>query len=194
MRWWQERRQSLDYEIDGVVVKVNDTVLQEQLGSVGRAPRWAIACKFAPTTATTQLLDIGIDVGRTGSLTPFAILEPVEVRGVVVRMANLHNPGDIARKDIRIGDTVIVQRAGDVIPQVVGPIVERRTGNEAPFSPPTECPSCGTPVAYDEDEAAVLRRPNPACPRKAQRLVEHFAGRMAMDIGGAGREERRPAL
>jgi DNA ligase (NAD+) len=132
------------------------------------------------------LLDIGIDVGRTGSLTPFAILEPVEVGGVVVRMANLHNPGDIARKDIRVGDTVIVQRAGDVIPQVVGPLVEQRTGEEEQFSPPTQCPSCGTPVAYEEDEAAVLRCPNPACPRKAQRLVEHFAGRMAMDIEGLG--------
>ena len=123
---WEHRRESLDYEIDGVVVKVNDLDLQDELGAVGREPRWAIAFKFPPMQATTRLIDIGINVGRTGSLNPFAILEPVQVSGVTVRQASLHNEDDIRRKDIRIGDTVLVQRAGEVIPQVLGPILSKR--------------------------------------------------------------------
>jgi DNA ligase (NAD+) len=183
--WWIAQRPNLDVDIDGVVVKIDDRALQSQLGTVGRTPRWAVAFKFAPTTATTHLRDIGISVGRTGSLTPYAVLEPVEVGGVTVRMANLHNPGDIARKDIRIGDTVIVQRAGDVIPQVVGPVVDARDGSEQEFVTPTHCPECGTAVEL-EDDAAVLRCPNSACPARSLRLVEHFASRGAMDIEGLG--------
>jgi DNA ligase (NAD+) len=152
---------------------------------VGRDPRWAIAWKFAPTTATTKLRQIAINVGRTGALTPFAIMDPVTVGGVTVQMANLHNAFDIARKDIREGDTVIVQRAGDVIPQVIGPVVDARDGSEQPFVPPDRCPVCSTAVERVED-AAVLRCPNPACPAKAKRLIEHFASRGAMDIEGLG--------
>ncbi len=185
VRWWEQRRPDLDFEIDGVVVKVDDAGIQDRLGTVGRAPRWAIACKFAPTTATTKLVDIGVAVGRTGSLTPFAVLEAVEVGGVTVRMANLHNADDIARKDIRIGDRVIVQRAGDVIPQVVGPVPEVRDGTEVVFSAPTECPVCSTPVERAADEA-ILRCPNRSCPARGLRLVEHFASRLAMDIEGLG--------
>jgi len=182
---WEARRPSLDFEIDGVVVKVDHSDLQAELGVVGRDPRWAIAWKFAPTTATTKLREIGVNVGRTGALTPFAVLDPVVVGGVTVRMANLHNAYDIARKDIRVGDTVIVQRAGDVIPQVVGPVVDARDGSEVPFVAPTVCPSCTVPVEQSED-AAVLRCPNPRCPAKGKRLIEHFAGRAAMDIDGLG--------
>src|SRR5207302_1353336 len=137
---WEHGRESLEYDIDGVVVKINDRALHDELGSVGREPRWAIAYKFPPTQATTKLLDIGINVGRTGSLNPFAILEPVPIAGVVVKLASLHNEEDIERKDIRIGDMVIVQRAGEVIPQVIGPVVSRRTGEERPFHMPDRCP------------------------------------------------------
>jgi DNA ligase (NAD+) len=168
-----------------VVVKVDDTDLQRELGVVGRAPRWAIAFKFAPTQATTILRDIEVNVGRTGALTPFAVLEPVVVGGVTVKLATLHNAFDIERKDIRIGDTVVVQRAGDVIPQVVGPVVDARNGDEQPFAGPTECPVCHAAVERVE-EYAVLRCPNPTCPAKQRRLVEHYAGRSAMDIEGFG--------
>ena len=187
---WERRRASLDFDIDGVVVKVDDNDVQDELGVVGRDPRWAIAFKFAPTTATTKLLSIGVAVGRTGSLTPFANLEPVEVGGVTVKLANLHNAYDIERKDIRAGDVVIVQRAGDVIPQVVGPVVDARDGTEQPYAAPTECPSCGTPVQYEADEA-VLRCPNARCPERTLRLMEHFAGRSAMDIEGFGEKAVR---
>ena len=187
---WERQRPKLDFDIDGVVIKVDDVDLQEDLGVVGRDPRWAIAFKFAPTTATTKLLDIPIAVGRTGSITPYARLEPVEVGGVIVSQANLHNAYDIERKDIRIGDTVVVHRAGDVIPQVVGPVLERRDGSERRFELPTACPSCGTPVQYEADEA-ILRCPNAACPERNLRLMEHFAGRTAMDIDGLGEKRIR---
>lgn len=187
---WNERRERLDFDIDGVVIKVNDVRVQDELGVVGRDPRWAIAFKFAPTTATTQLQEIKVAVGRTGSLTPYAVLSPVEVGGVIVTQANLHNAFDIARKDIREGDTVIVQRAGDVIPQVVGPVVAARDGSERAFVAPTVCPSCGTPVEYEGD-AKVLRCPNVACPERQLRLIEHFASRTAMDIDGLGEKAVR---
>jgi DNA ligase (NAD+) len=183
--WWESRRASLDFDIDGVVVKVNERSVQGELGVVGRKPRWAIAWKFPPTTVTTQLVSIEINVGRTGALTPYAVLEPVVVGGVTVRQANLHNADDIARKDIRIGDTVIVQRAGDVIPQVLGPIIDSRTGTEVSFVAPVTCPECATPVERVEEEA-VLRCPNTRCPARIRRLVEHFASRGAMDIEGLG--------
>lgn len=182
--WWEARRASIDFDIDGVVVKVDDHSVQADLGSVGRAPRWAVAYKFAPTTVTTRLRAIDINVGRTGSLTPFAVLEPVEVGGVRVGLANLHNPGDIARKDIRVGDIVIVQRAGDVIPHIVGPVVDARDGSEREFVPPTSCPACHEPV--HQGEQARLRCENPACPAKNARLIMHFASRGALDIEGLG--------
>ncbi len=187
---WAERRPTIDFDIDGVVVKVDEVELQEELGTVGRDPRWAIAWKFAPTTATTRLVKIHVAVGRTGSLTPYAEMEPVEVGGVTVRQANLHNAYDIERKDIREGDVVIVQRAGDVIPQVVGPVVDARDGSERRFVVPTECPSCHTPVHYEADEA-ILRCPNSQCPERNLRLMEHFAGRTAMDIDGLGEKAVR---
>jgi DNA ligase (NAD+) len=182
---WVERRESLDYDIDGVVVKIDDLGLQRALGFVGREPRWAVAYKFPPTQATTRLLDIGVNVGRTGSLNPYAILEPVRVGGATVKLATLHNEDDIRRKDIRIGDTVIVQRAGEVIPQVVGPVVSRRTGQERAYSTPTKCPECGTPVVRPEGEV-MSYCPNRACPAQAFRLLTHFVSRGAMDIDGVG--------
>lgn len=179
------RREELPYEIDGVVVKVDERRLQRALGSVGRDPRWAVAFKFPATTRTTKLLDIGINVGRTGALNPFAILEPVEVGGVIVKLATLHNEEDIHRKDVRIGDTVIIQRAGDVIPQVLGPVVDGRTGAERVFAMPADCPACGTAVVKPEGEA-VHRCVNPRCPSRGLEAVKHFVSRGALDIEGVG--------
>jgi DNA ligase (NAD+) len=184
-REWHDRRDSLDYDIDGVVVKVDDRDLQAALGAVGRAPRWAVAYKFAPTTAQTRLRAIHINVGRTGVLNPWAELDPVEVGGVTVERATLHNEEDIRRKDLREGDMVIIQRAGDVIPQVVAPLTEFRTGEEQPFSMPEDCPSCGTPVVRVPGEVAV-RCPNPDCPAKRVEAIKHFVSKGAMDIEGVG--------
>jgi DNA ligase (NAD+) len=180
-----ERRADLDYDIDGVVVKVDSYAEQDLLGVVGRDPRWAIAFKFPPTTATTRLLDIGINVGRTGNLNPFAMLEPVVVGGVVVKLATLHNEDDILRKDIRIGDHVVVQRAGDVIPQVVGPLTARRDGSEKVFAMPANCPACGTPVERVEGEVR-HRCPNPECPSRGLEALRHFVSRGALDVDGVG--------
>jgi len=182
---WTERRESLDYETDGVVVKVNSFAFQDQLGVIGHGPRWAVAYKFPATQGTTRLLDIGINVGRTGALNPFAILEPVRIGGVTVKLATLHNEDDIKRKDIRIGDTVIVQRAGEVIPQVVGPVVSKRTGLEKVFVMPSRCPVCGGPVVRPEGEV-MSRCINPACPAQTYELLKHFVSRGAMDIRGVG--------
>jgi DNA ligase (NAD+) len=184
-REWEQRRFELPYPIDGTVIKVDSLAHQRQLGFVGREPRWAIAYKFPPEQATTRLLDIGINVGRTGSLNPYAILEPVQVGGVTVRTATLHNEDNIRRKDIRVGDIVIVQRAGEVIPQIVGPVVSRRTGAERPFEMPRRCPVCGATVVRPPGEA-MSYCPNQACPAQAVRLLEHFASRDAMDIEGLG--------
>jgi len=184
-RQWVDRRHDLEYEIDGLVIKVDPLEYHERLGVVGREPRWAIAYKFPPIQATTTLHAIEINIGRTGSLNPYAVLEPVRVGGVIVKQATLHNEEDIRRKDIRVGDTVIVQRAGDVIPQVVGPVVSKRTGREQVFVMPDRCPACGTPVVRPEDE--VMRYcPNPACPAQAFRWATHFVSRGAMDIEGLG--------
>jgi DNA ligase (NAD+) len=180
-----ERRADLDYDIDGVVVKVDSYAEQELLGVVGRDPRWAIAFKFPPTTVVTRLLDIGINVGRTGNLNPFAMLEPVVVGGVVVKLATLHNEDDILRKDIRIGDYVVVQRAGDVIPQVVGPLTARRDGHEKVFAMPANCPACNTPVERVEGEVR-HRCPNPSCPSRGLEALRHFVSRGALDIDGVG--------
>jgi DNA ligase (NAD+) len=182
---WVDRRETLDYDIDGVVVKIDDLGLQRALGFVGREPRWAVAYKFPPTQATTRLLDIRVNVGRTGSLNPYAVLEPVRVGGATVKLATLHNEDDIRRKDIRIGDIVIVQRAGEVIPQVVGPVVSRRTGRERVYRTRKKCPECGTPVVRREGEA-MSYCPNRACPAQAFRLLTHFVSRGAMDIDGVG--------
>jgi len=182
---WGPKREALDYDIDGIVIKVNSLELQRRLGSVGRDPRWAIAFKYPAADETTKLLDIGINVGRTGTLNPYAILEPVQIGGVTVSLATLHNEEDIHRKDIRIGDTVIVHRAGEVIPQVVGPVISLRTGDEKPWSMPERCPVCDTPVVRPPGEAMVYC-PNRSCPAQSFRLLVHFVGRNAMDIEGIG--------
>ncbi|MBE7517715.1 MAG: NAD-dependent DNA ligase LigA [Thermoflexaceae bacterium] len=185
IHWWGQERDRLDYDIDGAVVKVDDTRAWEELGAVGREPRWATAFKFPPQQRTTRLLAIEVNVGRTGVLTPFAVLEPVVVGGARVQMATLHNEQDIRRKGLRAGDMVIVQRAGEVIPQVVAPVTSLRNGSEQEWSMPNRCPSCGTPVQRDPAEVAVYC-PNSGCPAQRVRLLEHFASRGAMDIEGLG--------
>jgi DNA ligase (NAD+) len=184
-RKWVEGRESWPYGADGMVVKVNSIVFQGELGTVAREPRWAIAYKFPAVQGTTRLVGIGINVGRTGSLNPYAILEPVHVGGVVISSAALHNEEDIHRKDIRIGDTVIVQRAGEVIPEIVGPVVSKRTGKEKKFHMPGHCPVCGAEVIKPEDEA-MHRCTNSACPAQALEQIKHFVARNAMDIDGVG--------
>ncbi len=188
---WVERRESLPYEADGIVVKVNSTTLQEKLGSVGHEPRWALAYKFPAIQATTKLEGIKISVGRTGTLNPYAILEPVSVGGVTISRAALHNEDDIRRKDIRIGDTVIVERAGEVIPQVVGPVASKRSGKERIFTMPKRCPVCGAEAVRTPGEAAYYC-PNVVCPAQIQQRIEHFVSRGAMDIRGIG--ERQSGL
>ncbi len=190
----QGKLKSLPFDADGVVVKVDRLALHEELGVVGdREPRWAIARKFAPEVAVTRLLDIRINVGRTGALNPFAVLQPVELGGVTVSSATLHNEDLIEAKDIRIGDWVEVIRAGEVIPQVVGPLRERRDGSERPFVMPARCPRCDTPVVRDADEA-VRYCPNLACPGRVLEGIVHFASREAMDIRGLGYERVRQLL
>ena len=182
---WVEQRNNWPFEADGMVVKVDSLDMQGELGSVGREPRWAIAYKFPAMQGTTKLKDIGINVGRTGSLNPYAILEPVRVGGVVISHAALHNEEDIHRKDIRIGDTVIIQRAGDVIPEIIGPIPSLRTGEERVFRMPPNCPVCGHAVVRPQGEA-LHRCPNAACPAQALERIIHFTSRDAMDIDGVG--------
>jgi DNA ligase (NAD+) len=186
---WQDRRGALDFEIDGVVVKVDDTELQRRLGVVGRDPRWAIAWKFPPTTAVTTLREVRWNVGKFGDLHPFAELEPVHVGGVTVKRATLHNEEDLARKDIRPGDEVIVLRAGDVIPQVVSPAPHavERAGRAEPPLPPAECPFCGTPTV--KGAGVFTKCPNRACPERQWQLLQHFASRGAMDIEGLGEKQ-----
>ncbi len=181
----EEKRESLPYEIDGIVIKVNDLSLWEKLGTKARSPRYALAYKFEPTQVTTQVLDIVLQVGRTGAVTPVAVLKPVRVGGVIVSRATLHNEDEIRRKDIRIGDWVLVQRAGDVIPEVVMVIKERRTGKEKPFEMPKTCPVCGSPLVKKPGEA-VWRCPNKNCYAQLVRHLQHFASRNAMDIEGLG--------
>jgi len=180
-----ENREHSSYEADGVVAKVNFIALQQELGTVAHEPRWALAYKFPAVQGTTKLIDIGINVGRTGSLNPYAILERVRVGGVVISSAALHNEEDIHRKDIRIGDWVVVQRAGEVIPEIVEPIVSRRTGKEKIFSMPGRCPVCGSEVIKPEGEA-MHRCTNNACPSQALERIKHFVSRGAMDIDGVG--------
>ncbi|MDI6712785.1 MAG: NAD-dependent DNA ligase LigA [Anaerosomatales bacterium] len=182
-----ERRHDLPYEIDGVVVKVDSFAEQAELGFTAKAPRWAIAYKFPPEERTTKLLDIRVSVGRTGALTPYAVFEPVRVAGSTIARATLHNADEIARKGILIGDTIIVRKAGDVIPEVVGPVVALRDGSERPFVMPDACPSCGSPVWRPEGEA-VARCVNAACPAQRLERLIHWASRGAMDIDGMGEE------
>jgi len=192
---WEEQRESLQYEADGIVIKINQLNLHAELGDIGREPRWAIAYKFPAVQGTTVLKDIGISVGRTGTLNPTAVLEPVSVGGVTIQNAALHNEDVIRRKDIRIGDTVIIQRAGEVIPEVVGPVASKRTGKETEFSlleklPKNDkgqpiCPECGGEVVKPEGEVMYYCS-SAACPAQAQQRIEHFASRGAMDIRGIG--------
>ena len=182
---WEAQRDELDYEIDGVVVKVDELAVQERLGAASRDPRWAVSYKFKAREARTRLLDIKISVGRTGTLNPNAVLEPVQIGGVTVSNATLHNAAYIASNDIRIGDAVLVVRAGDVIPRVVGPILAERTGDERVFVMPDRCPVCGSAADHPEDEA-MARCTNAACPAQVVERVRHFASRGAMDIEGLG--------
>ncbi len=181
----ETQRDELPYEIDGLVVKVNSTELQQRLGQIARSPRWAIAYKFKPRQATTRILAIEPQVGRTGTLTPVASLEPVPIGGVTVKSASLHNMDEIGRKDIRIGDTVVVERAGDVIPYVVKVLEEKRTGEERPFVMPERCPVCGSEVFREEGEAA-YRCSGISCPAKLKESLKFFGSRGAMDIEGLG--------
>ncbi len=183
--YWLERRESLDFEIDGAVIMVDNLELQEEIGYVARDPRWATAYKFPAVQRTTKLLDIQINVGRTGTLNPLAILEPVNIGGVMVSRSTLHNEDEIARKDIRIGDTVVVQRAGDVIPQIVRVIPENRDGTQVPYAMPDRCPACGSETFRDPDKA-MRYCTNAACPAQRKERIRHFVSRGAMDIEGIG--------
>jgi DNA ligase (NAD+) len=182
---WDKKRDELYYEADGMVIKIDDLTLARELGFVGKDPRGAIAFKFPAREVTTKLLDIRVTVGRTGVLIPNAVLEPVEIGGVVVERATLHNFDYIAEKDIRIGDRVLVKRAGEVIPYIIGPVLDARTGKEKKYKPSTTCPACGQPVEHFEGEVAWYCV-NAACPAQLVRNVEHFVSRGAMDIVGLG--------
>ncbi len=188
--WWQRRRDEIDFEIDGVVVKVDDRALWRELGAAGREPRWAIAWKFPPTTVTTKLNRIVWNVGRTGHMVPFAMLDPVHVGGVTVSTATLHNEEDLLRKDAREGDEVIVTRAGDVIPRVVGPVTQRRRGKRLRKpKPPKECPVCGTPTVKPDDAVFTICPNRTGCPGQTFQHVKHFVHRGAMDIEGLGEKQ-----
>jgi DNA ligase (NAD+) len=186
---WGEHRHDIEHEIDGVVVKVDEVALQRRLGSTSRAPRWAIAFKYPPEEATTKLLDIRVNVGRTGRVTPFAFMEPVVVAGSTVSLATLHNASEVRRKGVLIGDRVVIRKAGDVIPEVLGPVVELRDGTEREFEMPTHCPECGTELAQQKAGDVDLRCPNArSCPAQLRERLFHVAGRGAFDIEGLGYE------
>ncbi|BBX48906.1 NAD-dependent DNA ligase LigA [Mycobacterium cookii] len=187
--YWGEHRHDVDHEIDGVVVKVDDVALQRRLGSTSRAPRWAIAYKYPPQEVQTKLLDIRVNVGRTGRVTPFAFMTPVTVSGSTVGLATLHNAAEVKRKGVLIGDTVVIRKAGDVIPEVLGPVVDLRDGSEHEFVMPTTCPECGTTLAPAKEGDADIRCPNSrSCPAQLRERVFHVAGRGAFDIEGLGYE------
>jgi DNA ligase (NAD+) len=184
-----EQRHSVEHEIDGVVVKVDQVALQRRLGSTSRAPRWAIAFKYPPEEVNTKLLDIRVNVGRTGRVTPFGMMQPVKVSGSTVEMATLHNASEVERKGVLIGDTVVLRKAGDVIPEIVGPVVALRDGSERPFVMPTHCPECGTALAPTREADADIRCPNTrSCPAQLRERIFHVAGRGAFDIEGMGYE------
>ena len=187
--YWGEHRHDVDHEIDGVVVKIDDVSLQRRLGSTSRAPRWAIAYKYPPQEVQTKLLDIRVNVGRTGRVTPFAFMTPVTVSGSTVGLATLHNAAEVKRKGVLIGDTVVLRKAGDVIPEVLGPVVDLRDGSEREFVMPTTCPECGTTLAPAKEGDADIRCPNSrSCPAQLRERVFHVAGRGAFDIEGLGYE------
>ena len=187
--YWGEHRHDVEHEIDGLVTKVDDVALQRRLGATSRAPRWAIAYKYPPEEATTKLLDIKVNVGRTGRVTPFAFMEPVKVAGSTVSQATLHNGSEVKRKGVLIGDTIVIRKAGDVIPEVLGPVVDARDGTEREFVMPTQCPECGTTLAPAKEGDADIRCPNSrSCPAQLRERVFHVAGRGAFDIEGLGYE------
>ncbi|WP_241387084.1 NAD-dependent DNA ligase LigA [Rhodococcus sp. CH91] len=189
MRYWGEHRHDIEHEIDGLVVKIDDMGLHRRLGATSRAPRWAIAYKYPPEEVTTKLLDIRVSVGRTGRVTPFAYMEPVTVAGSTVSLATLHNASEVERKGVLIGDTVVIRKAGDVIPEVLGPVVDLRDGSEYAFEMPSECPECGTPLAPAKEGDVDLRCPNArSCPAQLRERVFHVAGRGAFDIEALGYE------
>ena len=188
---WERRRHDPDYEMDGVVVKVDQLALRDELGATSSAPRWAIAYKFPPEERTTKLRDIEVSIGRTGAATPFALLEPVRLSGATVSQATLHNEDEVRRKDVRIGDTVIVRRAGDVIPEVVGPVVSQRDGSEREFTMPANCPVCGSPIVRPEGEAVARCTGGFACPVQSGGKLFHFASRGGLDIEGLGEKTIR---
>ncbi len=181
--FYAEHRHDVEHEIDGVVVKVDEVSIQRRLGSTSRAPRWAIAYKYPPEEVNTKLVDIRVNVGRTGRVTPYAVLEPVRVAGSTVTFATLHNASEVARKGVLIGDTVVLRKAGDVIPEVVGPVVDKRDGSERAFVMPTRCPECGSPLAPAKEGDVDIRCPNSrSCPAQLRERVFHLAGRGALDI------------
>jgi DNA ligase (NAD+) len=182
---WADKRHSLEFETDGVVIKVDDLALRERLGATAKFPRWATAFKFPAQQAHTILHAIEVNVGRTGAVTPYAVLEPVFLAGSTISMATLHNAEDIARKDVRAGDTVVIEKAGDVIPKVVAPILSLRPADATAWVMPTTCPECGSTLKRDE-EAVVWRCENTSCPARLRRSLEHFASRSAMNIEGLG--------
>ncbi len=187
--YWGEHRHEVDHEIDGVVVKIDEVALQRRLGSTSRAPRWAIAYKYPPEEAQTKLLEIRVNVGRTGRVTPFAFMTPVKVAGSTVGQATLHNASEVKRKGVLIGDTVVIRKAGDVIPEVLGPVVDLRDGSEREFVMPTTCPECGTTLAFEKEGDADIRCPNSQrCPAQLRERVFHVASRGGLDIEGLGYE------
>ncbi|HEY3693908.1 MAG TPA: NAD-dependent DNA ligase LigA [Pseudonocardiaceae bacterium] len=187
--YWGEHRHEVEHEIDGIVVKIDEVSAQRRLGSTSRAPRWAIAFKYPPEEATTKLLDIRVNVGRTGRVTPFAFMEPVTVAGSTVSLATLHNADEVRRKGVLIGDTVTIRKAGDVIPEVLGPVVDLRSGDEREFVMPTQCPECGTPLRRERENDVDIRCPNArSCPAQLRERIFHMAGRGAFDIEMLGYE------
>lgn len=187
--YWGDRRHEIEHEIDGIVVKVDDFALQRRLGATSRTPRWAVAYKYPPEEAQTTLLDIQVNVGRTGRVTPFAVMTPVKIAGSTVGMATLHNGSEVKRKGVLIGDTVMIRKAGDVIPEVLGPVVDLRDGTEREFVMPTHCPECGTALAPAKEGDVDIRCPNSrSCPAQLRERVFHLAGRGGLDIEGLGYE------
>jgi DNA ligase (NAD+) len=189
IEYWREHRHEAEHEIDGIVIKVDQVALQRRLGTTSRAPRWAIAFKYPPEEVITTLLDIQVQVGRTGRVTPFAVMEPVKVAGSTVATATLHNRDEVKRKGILIGDRIVIRKAGDVIPEVLGPVVDARTGDEREFVMPTRCPECGTELAYQKEGDVDIRCPNSrSCPAQLRERLFHLAGRGAFDIEVFGYE------
>ena len=183
---WEEKRKKLEFNTDGLVIKINDRAVYRELGVVGKAPRGAIALKYPAEQSTTKVKDIFVSIGRTGAATPVAMLEPVVIAGSTVQMATLHNEGEVHRKDIRVGDTVIIQKAGDIIPEVVEPLKKLRTGTEKPFVMPTYCPDCNTKLVKSKATEAIWRCPNNACPSRSWKRIQHYASKAALDIEGLG--------